>query len=65
MDNSIECEDPTTICYQVLVPGGRLIGKIECSDAFGVDLLLENFINNTIRNNSFNNTEMQMNQEEM
>jgi hypothetical protein len=44
MDHSVKCEDPSTICYHVIIPGGRLIGKIECSDTFGVDLHMKKYL---------------------
>ena len=35
--------DPHGLTYQIVTPGGRLIGELICSDSFGVDLILEDF----------------------
>ena len=43
-DGSVECYDPSKLTYQVITIGGRLIGKIDCSDVFGVDIDLDKFI---------------------
>ena len=41
MDQSIQWYDPHTITYQVITPGGKLIGALSCSDSFGVDLMMD------------------------
>lgn len=44
-DGSVQCYDPSKITFQVITFGGRLIGKIDCSDVFGVDIDLDKFLN--------------------
>lgn len=44
IDHSVQCYDPTNLTYHVITIGGCLIGKIECSDAFGVDVQIDKFI---------------------
>lgn len=45
MSSQETVSDPNTIEYQVIEPGGRLIGNVICSDTFGVDIILDNYIN--------------------
>lgn len=44
IDILVTCFDPTNLTYQVITIDGRLMGKIEWSDAFCVDLRLNDFI---------------------
>ena len=34
-------DDPSTLLYYVIKPGGILVGEIECSDIFGVEFNLD------------------------
>lgn len=43
MDTSVGTCDQHTITYRVLSPGGKLVGEIQSSDSFGVELILDDF----------------------